>query len=340
MDAKIISYNSVKLTDLQQEIDNIPGATPYDGQMTPITLTSSPDNHGEAEQFAGGDHTHYLDTSTLPKIEPNNSQTTPITLDPEKQNQGTAVTYARGDHTHFLNLDDISLDLKTPVKIMDSAGNIKKVILEQTVSTPSSSIKTFYFKFPIITIPSDVQWISSEINFKCQYYAGAGTQFSTFKVYIKYTTPVISLWFNIDNSLANGRYNITNKSVVYYTDEQEVTNYYLKLEFDTAGARTNMTYMDLSTTGTIPADFKYDNMVVTSLPSETVFSGPSFYTTNVFIANVTVSNSTSVYVLTSSKTSNPTVTHPQLYSGGQSYWESTPIIIDDTNKVYAWKSKS
>jgi hypothetical protein len=125
MSQPIIAYNDAKLKELQTEISNIPGALPYDAQTTPITLNSSSDNHGSVEAFSRGDHTHYVNLSSV-IIEPYNLQTTPITLNGSDDNHGSSLTYSRGDHTHYVDLSDASVDLKTPLKITDEDGKIKK----------------------------------------------------------------------------------------------------------------------------------------------------------------------------------------------------------------------
>jgi hypothetical protein len=269
MSTPIISYNSVKLTELEQEIADIPVTPAYDLQTKKITLDSSTDNHGTVDK------------------------------------------YARGDHTHFLDLNDIDMNLKLPVKIVDEEGKIKKILIHETKVYTALPGTAIYFKYPIVPKISGTTAPSIEFNFKVINKQNDNI-FSIFKIVIYITTGGTTC--NIDNTYNAAKLVISENSLKYYTDDDIKDHFYFKVLFTGNSFATNITYLDLSTDSYIPEDFSTNDMIVTELPKPESSVTFTNRITNPFINAIKQIGTYNITVITNSS-SSPAVTHPHIYGG-------------------------
>jgi hypothetical protein len=299
MSTPLVTYNSAKLAELQQEISNIPVSPAYD------------------------------------------SQTTPITLDPSRNNHGTVQQFARGNHTHYLDLDDINMDLKLPVKILDDQGRVKKVILEKSLnSTLTSSYLAFYLKFPFIIAESTNEHPVISMNFSLigNYPPGVNIGTSFCKTLI-YTDSDAVINAEIDMSLNHGKYYLYSKSIVYYTDSSSVRHYYLKLTIYVEsgnGKYYDVHYTDISTNKTIPEEFNYDNMLLTILPgTEVAFTSAKITAWSTALDAVRYGNGGYQAIITGSSSTSPGNTHRHLYPDSAEKWTMMGQI--GTSGYYIWK---
>jgi hypothetical protein len=268
---------------------------------------------------------------------PFDGETTPITLNPSQHNSGEDWKYSRGDHTHLLNLSDIELDLKLPVKIVDDDGNIKKVLIEKTISTTVESGNIIcYFKFP--WIPNAAHSIVTlNFSFLKKYPVAQSTGISYFKVILYNNDDGGSMIGEIDSSLNHARININQKKIVYYTDAGK-KYYYFKIGFENTGSNiyAETTYNDISTTDAIPPDFSLEDMVLFELPkAETEFSTASIYIRTAALDIASMSGSTTVGVITSSN-DNPGVTHPWLYPSTTGSWDPKTAIASTGFNIWTY----
>jgi hypothetical protein len=277
---------------------------------------------------------HEIDV--IPSADLFDGETEPITLDPSHNNHGSIVPYARGDHTHYLDLSEITVELKTPVKIVDEAGDIKKVLIEKTmVNNAVGSLVIWYLKFPLISSSSTGVYPSVTINFdvtKSLPYSGCG--FSHFAAIIRNNNgtlaAVIESSFNHELLIQN----TSERKIVYYT-EGGINHYYLKIVFNKqSGTFSEAKYKDISTNTSIPADFTYDNMVLITLPgTEVEYATYNIADKNVFLDAVTTGNGISQGIITYGNT-NPSSGLSYLYPGTiYNNWSGTKI--GETN-YYMW----
>jgi hypothetical protein len=232
------------------------------------------------------------------------------------------------------------MDLKLPVKITDSEGKIKKVLLNKSLNfVKESGTITFYLKFPFIDNSTGAEYPSVILNFRVK--KGMPNSLTGGTSYFKATIYRQDVEFlpEIDISLNHGMLVFYGRAVVYYTDGDGVNHYYLKLTFVNSSSNVYMdvNYFDMSTNDNIPADFSYDNMLLTVLPS-TEYSYPEY---NFSFKSVTMDQmrlsptGNRQPVITNSNSDNPGVTHKHLYPDTSGSWSSTKIQIG-TSDFYMW----
>jgi hypothetical protein len=125
-------------------------------------------------------------------------------------------------------LKALKKDSQFPVKLEDNNGNIRKVLIEETINyIKASGNVVWYIKFP---------WITAEIaptvtlNFSIRQvdpYARDFTSYFTATIQNNAGTLLVEL----DSSRNYGKLVYAGKSIIYYEDEEEVKHYYLKLSF-------------------------------------------------------------------------------------------------------------
>jgi hypothetical protein len=161
------------------------------------------------------------------------------------------------------------MDLKTPVKILDAAGNIKKVLIQKLLQFESSSTPTFYLKFPFQPFNSGGYGLKIiTLNFTVFSY-----DFNTYKLDASYFKVTLRTddGYNyvsvcIDNTLNHGQFNITGKNIIWIASDDIVNGFYLKLDFETGESLIKVSYIDISSNDNIPPNFSYDNMIMSSVP--------------------------------------------------------------------------
>jgi hypothetical protein len=306
-------------------------------------LSSTTDNHGSNSKYARGDHTHFFDKNALPVVPPAyQDQTVPITLDPSRDNSGTVEPYARGNHTHYLDLSEIEIDLKTPVKIFDETGKIKKVLIEKTIPVSYGEWIQFYIKLPFTASQLETTASVSIINLSITYRDALDSVFKTsyFKISVQntygsgYGIPT-TIKANINTTNNNAMIYFQTKSIVYCTVESKIY-YYLKLKvIDDYSSETvfDVTYADISSNSAIPEELTYDSMIVTTLPAtESTYDKQNVVVSTSFLDAV-MHNPNRLFVLTNS-TINPGTTHNYLYPDTDNNWTAGPTIVSG---IYAWK---
>jgi hypothetical protein len=234
-------------------------------------------------------------------------------------------------------LTQIKEDSKLPVKLFDSEGKIKKVLLEKSFNfTKSGSPVIIYLKFPLST-SSLLPFPSVLMNFSIlmSHSDMPTNNTSYFKSMLYFESDIINV--EIDSSLNHGQLVISDKKIVYYTDG-EINHYYLKLSIQNLGAGTkyfDVNYTDMSSNIGIPADFIYDNMILNVLPeAEQIYANTNIINTNVFVDFVKLGNGARTGIITNNSLNNPGVTHAHLYPDSSSKW-STPTQIG-TSDLDMW----
>jgi hypothetical protein len=272
-----------------------------------------------------------IETITVDDV-PFDAQTTSITLNPSDHNSGEDLKYSRGDHTHLLNLSDIELDLKLPAKLVDEAGVVKKVLVEKTLNTITSSTFRYYFKIPYLTATENL------ITINISLYKNTGTAATSDVSFIKAliykpasSTPIIIL----DISLNHAKYTINQYELLSYDDGTKINYYFvLHIENSVTDLNTSMKYSDISSSVGFPADFSYEDMVLTTAPGTMVSVSAFIKKTSSHLDRIKKSGSTSVFVLTDSSTIKPCNSHPLIYPSSASNWASS---VEIASGVYAWK---
>jgi hypothetical protein len=267
--------------------------------------------------------------SDIPVTPAYDLQTKKITLDPESDNHGTIDKYARGDHTHFLDLNDIDMDLKLPVKIVDEEGKIKKILVHKTLVFETDFHNPVHFKIP--EVPSfEVNNASIELNIKLVGKNTGDYIFSLFKVILYYTG---AAWkCNLDRTYGGSKIEI-NYNIVYYDDEDLKRHFFFKLTMNSFQGQ--ITYVDLSTDNYIPDDFSTTDMISLTLAKTATTASNTIITTNPFNNAAKLKGSNAIYVLTNSSANNPGITHSHIYSDSTTAnWTNAGLVITG---VYAWK---
>jgi hypothetical protein len=216
-------------------------------------------------------------------------------------------------------ISDIKVDSKLPVKLMDHEGNIKKVLIEQSLEDSINSNTTVYFKFPFDSGYTGIATIVT-INFEISYYNTTNNKlnFLEFKATISACDDFINA--EIDMSLNHGKHIITDKNIVYYADT-DPAQFYLKLTFLCDGnlVYSHIKYKDIAINTTFLPYFTFEYMLVPALPYETVYDQHSLKLTHSALDVVKNSNLSSIFVISNS-TSSPGITHPHLYPDTDTSW--------------------
>jgi hypothetical protein len=237
----------------------------------------------------------------------------------------TLLTYNEKQLSDMETAIDVALENpKTPVKITDEAGKIKKVLIHQSAFFSTSSSINYYFKFPIVNVTEENAKPIVEFNFRLGNNSNSNYCYSLFKATI-YQNAVDNLTCTLDNTHNYSKFSINTRKLVYYTDAEEINHYYLKLTFTNTGL-TNVTYLDVSTDSVIPDAFSFENMFVTSLPgTEVDVPNQSVNMENPHILAMQKNGSYSLGLISNNYTSNPTNTHPYIYGGMPGTWGYSTI---------------
>jgi hypothetical protein len=230
-----------------------------------------------------------------------------------------------------LQEDIDNIELKTPLKIVDSEGHIKKVLIHQTKVYPTSMTGFFYLKYPGVPKIGGTVDASVEFNFKI---VGKKDDylFSLFKIIIYVTSGGTTC--TIDNTYNALKLTINQKSLVFYVDDEGKNHYYLKVNI-TNSVPTNLTYLDVSTDSYIPEDFSYDDMIVTSLPKPESSVTYTFKMTNPHLIAVRKGDSANGVCIITTSSSLPRMNYPDIYDGTSDANWST--ITTGISGITLWK---
>jgi hypothetical protein len=229
-----------------------------------------------------------------------------------------------------------------PIKIRDEEGKIKKVLLEKSFNfIQPSGVAIIYLNFPLITSPAPEIYASLVMNFSIlkKFPLHVQRGISYFKAEI-YNDNLGALKAEIDVSLNHGKFNINDKKIVYYT-EGESNHYYLKLQIQNTGSSNDyfdIKYPDISSNVAIPEDFSYDNMILHQLPgTEQIYENCEIFMRHACLDAARLSGvGPGAVVITTSGSSNPGSTLPNIYPDTASKWLSPPTQIGETG-YYIWK---
>jgi hypothetical protein len=224
------------------------------------------------------------------------------------------------------------VDLKTPLKIMNENGEIKKILIQQESTWPASLTFPLYFRYPLVPKIAGMTPATVEFNFK------VGTKlnnliYSLFKVNLLIEDE--NTICNIENTHNYAKILIDTKNLVYVIEETEQQLNYLKLKFSNINTAVSITYIDVSSNGIIPDNLPLGEMITSWVPNEeTVPSTINIINTSIFNAR-NLNSSGNIYVLTTSAMP-PSASHPHIYSG------TTPaswsyIQISGISTLYIWK---
>jgi hypothetical protein len=236
------------------------------------------------------------------------------------------------------DLSHIKEDSNLPVKIMDSFGNIKKILLEQTTyfisGLPNDYLYVKIPAVPMIIYPFAELNPHVEINIKVVQNISFN-DFSLFKVVV-YLVGADMFKCNIDNTHNALKIDSTNSTMVYYADEEAKKHYYVKLYLNGLGtSQLDITVSDISTDSHIPEDFSVNNMILMTLPGPEHTSNSITRMTNPLLNSIIKTGQTyRSFIFTNSSNDKPSITHAYIYGGlDESKW--TKIDTGITG-VYAW----
>jgi hypothetical protein len=272
---------------------------------------------GTSLEYARADHQH------LCYLYQKASTSMPLPISTTSGSIGSSELYAREDHQHLFNLTP-------PIKIFDETGNLKKIILNQTITfTYSSTSPYVYFKFPSFTRPSDILF-----DFICVDDTDITPFYSIFHVRLKYNDS--NLRCVIDNSENYLRISGDVQKVVAGIIDGYGECFYVKLELKPLYITSipipmKITYLDIYSTYKLPSDFKYTDMMRTEpTGNETDQSGStSFLNTNLHpLLGI------KTFILNNSASQNPSITNPAVYKSTFATWDSAPVQVG--SGVYAW----
>jgi hypothetical protein len=226
-------------------------------------------------------------------------------------------------------IDQLKGGAKLPVKIMDDENKIKQIILHQTkiFFGGTGPVTYMYFKFPFVPKIEEIKAPSVEINLKF-VNNNNNCVISLFKVIVYLTST--STICNIDNTHNFAKLIITEKLIVYYTDDEGKNHYFLKLLFNTHDTTINVSYLDVSTDSYIQEDFSTNDMILTELPKPATQLSNNINIVNPFV-NALNNGSNKTGIITYSTTTPPDA-FPYIYGNTTGTWSSTTLATG----VYAW----